>query len=121
MAITASGNFMKKVFQLSALALLPANANLCAGYPVNDAVDKEAYTLADSFVADISNVKSGFNEAGAGIAKKSITMDSLSMFETMATSGDLLEYVELLGGDDNASISFNDNGSVTMTVYKVGS
>lgn len=109
---------MKKVFQLSALALLPASANLCASYPVTDTVDKEPYTLADSFVADAANVNPGFNKLGTGIAKTSITMDSLSMFETMATSGDLLEYIELLGGDDNASISFNDNGSVTMTIYK---
>ena len=85
---------------------------------MTDAVDKEAYTLVDSFVADTPNVLPDFNEVGAGVAKTSITMDSLSMFEAMATRGDLLEYIELLGGDDNASISFNDNGSVTMTIYK---
>ena len=109
---------MKKVFQLSALALPPASTNLCASYPATDAVDEEAYTLADSFVADTPNVIPGCNDVGTGIAKKSITMDSLSMFETMATSGDLLEYIELLGCDDNASISLNDNGSVTMTIYR---
>ncbi len=111
---------MKKVFQLSALALLPASTNLCAGHPMTGVVDKEAYTLMDSFVADTPNAIPGFDEIGTGIAKTSITIDSLSMFETMAASGDLLEYIELLGGVDNASISFNDNGSVTMTVNQVG-
>jgi len=109
---------MKKVFQLSALALLPASTNLCASHPTTGIVDKEAYTLMDSFVADTLNAIPGFDEIG--IAKTSIIIDSLSMFETMAASGDLLEYIELLGGVDNASISFNDNGSVTMTVNQAG-
>ena len=77
---------MKKVLQLSALALLPVSTNLCASHLATE------------------------------IAKTSITIDSLSIFETMVASGDLLEYIELVGGVDNASISFNDNGSVTMTV-----
>ena len=111
---------MKKVFQLSALALLPASTNLCASHPTTGIVDNEAYTLMDSFVADTKNAMRGFDEIGTGIAKTGITIDSLSMFETMAVSGDLLEYIELLGGADNASISFNDNGSVTMMVNQVG-
>lgn len=111
---------MKKIFQLSALALLPASTNLCASHPVTGIVDKEAYTLMDSFVGDAPDAIPCFDEMGTGIAKTSITIDSLSMFETMAASGDLLEYIELLGGTDNASISFNDNGSVTMTVNQVG-
>ncbi|MCK4676088.1 MAG: hypothetical protein KAT61_09220 [Gammaproteobacteria bacterium] len=111
---------MKKIFQLSALALLPASTNLCAGHPMTGIVDEEAYTLMDSHVADTSNANPGFDEIVSGIAKTSITIDSLSMFETMVASGDLLEYIELQGGVDNASISFNDNGSVTMTVNQAG-
>lgn len=111
---------MKKVFQLGALALLPASTTLCAGHPTIGIVDKDAYTLVDSFVAETPAAIHGFDESSTGIAKTSITIDSFRMFETMAASGDLLEYIEVLGGVDNASISFNDNGSVTMTVNQVG-
>lgn len=107
---------MKKAFQISALALLPVSTNLCASHLTTGIVDKEAYTLMDSYVANTPSALTGFDEIGTGIAKTSITIDSLSMFETMVASGELLEYIELVGGVDNASISFNDNGSVTMTV-----
>ena len=109
---------MKKAFQISALALLPVSTNLCASHLTTGIVDKEAYTLMDSYVANTPSAITGFDEigTGTGIAKTSITIDSLSMFETMVASGELLEYIELVGGVDNASISFNDNGSVTMTV-----
>ena len=110
---------MKKIFQLSALALLPGSTNLYANHPAADIVDGETYTMMDSFVADTPDAIHDFDEMGAGMTKTSITIDSLSMFETMAARGDLLEYIELLGGTDNASISFNDNGSVTMTVNQV--
>ncbi len=111
---------MKKIFQLSALAFLPVSTNLYANHQAVGTVDEEAYTIMDSFVADKPNTIPGFYEMGAGIAKTSITIDSLSMFETMAARGDLLEYIELLGGAENASITFNDNGSVTVTVNQVG-
>ena len=110
---------MKKIFQLGALALLPGSTNLYANHPAADIVDGETYTMMDSFVADTPDAIHDFDEMGAGMTKTSITTDSLSTFETMAASGDLLEYIELLGGADNASISFNDNGSVTMTVNQV--
>ena len=45
--------------------------------------------------------------------------NSLSMFEMLAARGDLLEYIELLGGVVNTDISLNDGGSVTMTVNQV--
>lgn len=107
---------MKKIIQLSALALLPASTNLYANHPASGAVDGEAYTLMDSFVDDAPSAIPDFDDMGSGNDKTCITIDSLSMFETMAARGDLLEYIELLGGAANASISFNDNGSVTMTV-----
>ena len=110
---------MKKIFQLSALALLPASTNLYANHPAADTVEEETYTMTDSFVADTPNAIPGFDEMGSGMTKTTITTDSLSMFETLAARGDLLEYIELLDGAVNASINFNDNGSVTVTVNQV--
>lgn len=104
---------MKKIFQLGALALLPASTNLYAHHPAADTVDEESYAMIDSFVANIPD------ETGAGITATSITTDSLSMFETLVARGDLLEYVESLDGVVDTSISFNEDGSVTMTVNQV--
>lgn len=104
---------MKKLFQLSALALLPASTNLYAHHPAADTVDEEMYTMVDSFAADRAD------KMGGNTIETSITADSLSMFETMAARGDLLEYVESLDGVVDTSISFNDDGSVTMTVNQL--
>lgn len=37
----------------------------------------------------------------------------------LTVRGDLLKYIELLGGVVNTDISLNDDGSVTMTVNQV--
>jgi hypothetical protein len=110
---------MKKMFQLSALALLPASSNLYANHPAAGTVDEETYAIGDSFVADAPGARPVFDEMDDGITKTSITADSFSLFGKMAARGDLQEYIELLDGVVDASISFNDNGSVTMTVYQV--
>ena len=52
------------------------------------------------------------------MTKTSITADSFSLFGTLAARGDLQEYIELLDGVVNASINFNDDGSVTMNIYQ---
>ena len=107
---------MKRIFQLSALALLPASTNLYAHHPASNAADEEIYTITDSFAA---NTMPGFDETDDATTRTSITTDSLSMFETLVARGDLLEYIELLGGEVTTSISLNDDGSVTMTVNQV--
>ena len=76
--------------------------------------------MASSFVADIHNAIPWFiNKMSSGITRTSITTNSLSMFETLAARGDLLKYIELLGGAVNTDISLNDDGSVTMTVNQL--
>ena len=107
---------MKKIFQLSALALLPASTNLYAHHPASNTADEEIYTISDSFVADTANTMPGFDETDDATTRTSITTDSLSMFETLVARGDLLEYIELLDGEVTTSISLNDDGSVTMTM-----
>ena len=110
---------MKKIFQLSALALLPASTSLYAHTPATDTVDDEIYTMTDSFAADTANTLPGFDETDNATTRTSITTDSLSMFEKLVARGDLLEYIELLGGELTTSISLNDDGSVTMTVSQL--
>lgn len=110
---------MRKIFQISALALLPAGTNLYAHTTAVDTVDEDIYSMTDKFAADTPYAKPAFNEMGDAVTETSITIDSLSMFETLVARGDLLEYVEMLDGVVETSISLNDDGSVTMTVNQV--
>ena len=110
---------MKKLFQLSALALLPASTNLYAHLPPTDTADEEIYTMAENPIAGTATAIPGFNERGDAITRTSITTDSLSMFETLAARGDLVEYIESLDGVVNTAVSINDDGSVTMTVNQL--
>lgn len=110
---------MKKIFQLSALALLPASSNLYAHHPPTGTADEEIYTMAESPITDTPNAIPGFNERGETITRTSITADSLSMFETLAARGDLNEYIDSLDGVVDTAISLNDDGSVTMTVNQL--
>ena len=109
---------MKKIFQLSTLALLPVSTNLYANHPATDIVDEDIYTLTDNFVADTHHATHAFDEMGGDMTETSITTDSLSTFEALVAR-DILEYVELLDGVVDTSISFNDDGSVTMTVNQL--
>ncbi len=117
--LKAENNSMKKIFQLSALALLPAGTSLYAHLPPTDTADEEIYTMAESPIAGTANAIPDFNERGDAITRTSITADSLSMFETLAARGDLHEYIESLDGVVNTAISLNDDGSVTMTVNQL--
>ena len=110
---------MKKIFQLGALALLPASTNLYAHQPTTDTVDKEIYTITDRCTVNTPNAAPTFDEMGNGLTETSITINSLSMFETLVARGDLHEYVESLDGVVDTSISINENGSVTLTVNQV--
>ena len=110
---------MKKIFQLSALALLPASTSLYAHQPTADTVDEEIYTMVDRGAVNKPQAAPVFDEKGNGLSETSITINSLSMFETLAARGDLHEYVESLDGVVDTSISINDNGSVTLTVNQV--
>jgi len=110
---------MKKIFQISALALLPASTSLYAHPSATDTVDDEIYSMTDSFLADTANAVPDFDETDGSTTRTSITTDSLSMFETLAARGDLLEYIESLDDVVTTSISLNDDGSVTMTVNQL--
>lgn len=110
---------MTKFFRLSALTLLLASANLYAHHPAADIVDEDIYAQIDSMVSDTPHATLTFDEMGAGMTETSVTTDSLDEFETLVEDQDLLEYIELLDGVVDVSISFNDDRSVTMTINQV--
>ena len=110
---------MKKFLQSSVLVMFLSSASAFAHHPAADIVDEDVYARIDSMVADTPHATMTFDEMGAGMAVTTITADSLREFETMVASDDLLEYVEMLDGVVDVSLSFNDDLSVTMTINQV--
>ena len=110
---------MNKFFQLITLAVIFGSTNLYAHHPAADIVDEEIYEMIDSMVEDTPHATLTFDEMGGGMTETTVTTDSLARFETLIVNDDLLEYVELLDGAVDVSLSFNDDGSVTMTVNQV--
>jgi hypothetical protein len=110
---------MKKIFLISTLALLIFSTNSYAHHPAEDIVDEEIYEMIDSMVADTPHATLTFDEMGGGMTETTVTTDTLSDLETLIVQDDLLEYVELLDGVVDVSLSFNDDRSVTMTINQV--
>lgn len=110
---------MKKFVTLGSLVMLLGSTNLYAHHPAVDIVDEEIYAQIDSMIADTPHATLTFDEMGAGMTETSITTDSLSDLETLIVQDDLFEYVELLDGVVDVSLSFNDDSSVTLTVNQV--
>lgn len=109
---------MKKTLFLSTLLLFSSTLAM-AHHPAADIVDEDIYENIDSMVADTPHADMTFDEMGGGMTETSITFDTLDAFETMIARDDLLEYVELLDGVVDASISFNADNTVTLTVNQV--
>lgn len=110
---------MNKFFQICALVLFFASTNLYAHHPAADIVDEDIYAQIDSMVADTPHADLTFDEMGGGMTETSITADSREEFETLINDEYILEYVELLDGVVDVSISFNPDSSVTMTINQL--
>jgi len=110
---------MHKYLQSIVLAMFVFSTSAYAHHPAADIVDEDIYAQIDSMVADTPHATLEFDEMGGGMTETTITADSLREFENMITNDDLLEYIELLDGVVNVSMSFNDDGSVSMTVNQV--
>lgn len=110
---------MKKQLKLGALVLILGSTRLYAHHPAAEIVDAEIYEQIDSMVADTPHASLTFEEMGGGMTEASITTDSLSELENLIVRDDLFEYVELLDGVVDVSVTFNDDSSVTLTVNQV--
>jgi len=110
---------MKNKIRLTSLAMFLASSNLYAHHPAADVVDDEIYEMIDLMVEDTPHATLTFEEMGGGMTETSVTADTLSDFESLVAQEDLLEYVEMLDGQVDVSLSFNDDRSVTMTVNQV--
>ena len=110
---------MKKHMKLGALVLLLGSTRLYAYHPAAEIVDAEIYEQIGSMVADTPHASLIFEEMGGGMTEASITTGSFSELEDLIVRDDLFEYVELLDGVVDVSVTFNDDSSVTLTVNQV--
>ena len=110
---------MKNRIRLTTIAMLLASANLYAHHPAADNVDEQIYETIEIMVEDTPHARMTFDEMGGGMTETSITTDTLDDFEDLVDEEDLLEYVEMLDGVVDVSLSFNADSSVTMTINQV--
>ena len=110
---------MKRLLSIGAILLIINSSPVLAHHPAADIVDEEIYENIDSMVADTPHADMTFDEMGGGMTETTITFDSLSDFESMIARDDLLEYVELLDGVVDVSLSFNPDSTVTLTINQV--
>ena len=111
---------MNKFFQLIAIALLLSSTNLYAHHPAADMVDEDIYAMIDSMVEDTPHATLTFDEemGSSGITETTITLDSVGDLESLILRDDMLEYIELLDGEVDLSITFNEDGSVTVNIIQ---
>ena len=110
---------MKNKIRLTTLAMFLASTNLYAHHPAADIVDEDIYEMIDLMVEDTPHASMTFDEMGGGMTETSITADTLDDFDDLLEEEDLLEYVEMLEGVVDVSLSFNDDKSVTLTINQV--
>ena len=110
---------MKNLLLIISTLLIFITSPVLAHHPAADIVDEDIYENIDSMVADTPHADATFDEMGGGMTVTTITYDTLSDFESMIVRDDLLEYVELLDGVVDVSITFNPDETVTVTISQV--
>ena len=110
---------MIKILQIISFSLILGSTALYAHHPAADIVDEEIYERIDTMVADTPHATLTFDEMGGGMTETTVTTDSMRVFEDLIVRDDLFEYVELLDGVVEVSISFEDSGSVIMTINQI--
>ena len=110
---------MNKFTRIATLLLALGAVPAFAHHPAADIVDEDIYAMIDAMVADTPHADMTFEEMGGGMTETTILFDSTDAIEDMIQRDDLLEYVELLDGVVNVSLSFNPDRTVTLTVTQV--
>lgn len=110
---------MKKLIALGTLTISLTAAQAFAHHPAADIVDEDVYLMIDSMVADTPHATLDFEEMGAGMTEMTITTDSVNDMEELIDDENLLEYVESLDGDVSVNLTFNRDGSVSMTINQM--
>jgi hypothetical protein len=110
---------MKKLLIPSAFVLALSAAPVLAHHPAADMVDEDIYANIETMVDDTPHAAMTFDEMGGGMTETTVLFDSLDAMEDMIRQDDLLEYVELLDGVVDVSLSFNPDRTVTLTINQV--
>ena len=109
---------MKKILGVLAICVAMAATPLWAHHAAEGMVDEEVYEMIDTMVADTPHGDMVLAEdPETGMWEMTITTPSLRSLETLIDDG-LLTYIAMLDDVTSATIEFNDDRSVTITVVE---
>ena len=108
---------MKKLLQIVVM-LMPFTAfQAFAHHPAADMVDAETYEMIDNLVADTPHAEMTVEDFGNDMTTMTLTTSSVSSLENLLDDGVLI-YLQTLEGEVDVNISFNEDGSATMTAIQ---
>ena len=89
-----------------------------AHHPAEDMVDADTYAMIDNLVADTPHAEMTVEDFGNDMTTMTLTTASVSSLENLLDDGVLI-YLQTLEGEVDVNISFNDDGSATMTTTQM--
>ena len=108
---------MKRFAPLAATLMFLIALPVIAHHAAEGIVDDEIYAMIDEMVAGTPHGELTLDDLGGGMTE--MTMDDLSVYAMEGMiEDDLLTYLAMLDGKVTASIVFEDDGSITLTVLQ---
>lgn len=105
---------MKHSFIFIAFILAMFSTAVFAHHPAADIVDEDIYEMIDSMVADTPHADLTFDQMD-NVLETTVTSQSIVTLDNLLEDG-IMNYVDMLDGDVSATIDFNEDRSVTMTI-----
>lgn len=108
---------MKKFFAATIMSLAIASFPAFSHHPAEGIVDDDVYAMIDELVADTPHtemtVEDDFDDTS--MTTTTITTQTLTQTENLIDDG-LLDYVAMLDGDTEVTISFPEDGTTTTSI-----
>ena len=110
---------MKKVLGIIAVFVAMTATPLWAHHAAEGMVDQEVYEMIDTMIADTPHADMVLAEdPETGMWEMTITTPSLRSLETLIDDG-LLTYIDMLDNVETATLEFNDDRSVSISVIEI--
>lgn len=108
---------MKKLLQIVVMLMSFTTFQAFAHHPAEAMVDAETYEMIDNLVADTPHAEMTVEDFGNDMTTMTLTTSSVSSLENLLGDGVLI-YLQTLDGEVDVNISFNEDGSATMTTIQ---
>ena len=82
-------------------------------------IDDETWQMIDDMIADTPHADMTLDDLGGGGMEATIDVQSVNALETLLADTNLLRMLETLDGDVTVTITFNEDGSVTMSILQM--